>query len=294
MSTIEAMTKPQGRVAEGLENLLTLLHWAAGESAAYAERLCTHWHPQQLIHLTRILQRVAELVGGEQNRAWPPEESNSRGVVPTVLNEWLCQSAWCDGTDLRSTYLAGILASARAPVGQRDDQALPFLSVVRSLSLLQITAHFALYTAVVRAHEKPVSVMMTNQGRRSMQTLMPIAPLIDCLPEGSRRDDQANLLAHILFGLRKEHLLDTDFRAGSPQFLEHYDIRANRESIAFTPSATGVELFVWARGHGRRPLKDLTPGAIEADAMSRIHQLNLSGFHPVEYQPQGRKADPLI
>ena len=71
-----------------------------------------------------------------------------------------------------------------------------------------------------------------------------------------------NILSHAIFGLNKEELL-TGFSYGGQDHVRKKFAEAKTGGIIYQPTKMGVELFMWAYGHGQLASNDFFKPNIE-------------------------------
>jgi len=171
-------------------------------------------------------------------------------VSPKVLKGILEEGSFCDDS-LSAEYFGGVLASSRSGVS-RDDRGASIIALISRLSVYQIRTHYIFYHIVKNLFNSSDINIAHPEGRSSMETYIPFN-VYDKAMEFDKDENYPIILDHVMFGLRKEHLIEDFFRYGNKEFLGKVR-KVDGDGIIFQPSTLGAELFLWA--YGRADLRN--------------------------------------
>jgi hypothetical protein len=189
-------------------------------------------------------------------------------VPPKVLKGILENAPFCED-ELGAEYFGGVLASSRTEVG-RDDRGAAFIALIGRLSTYEIRAHFIFYSAVHSLYHGFVTNIAAPEGRGQLETFIPLKDFGSLMELGTNENVQ-NVLAHVMFGLAREALIDNDFVYGTlAEMKQHYQ-RATTEGIAFAPSPLGTDLFLWAHGRGDLNINSLLDKHVTLTSDVKLH-----------------------
>jgi hypothetical protein len=221
-----------------------------GPTAEYIGAGIKSWTERRANNVANIFAKAKDKLGSR---------IDERGAIPPrVLKEVLDEGSFCDDP-LTSKYFGGVLASSRSQVS-RDDRGASWASLVARLSAYQVRSHFLVYRAIYERFEgQDFQFNMDDRGKVSI--LLPFSSYFRSMDFSEDEMSQIRtLLNHVFFGLNKEDLIET-FGYGNAESLkkrEGRDINPPDEGgIWLTPSALGVELFLWAHGQGNLPISAL-------------------------------------
>ena len=184
------------------------------------------------------------------------------------MKEVLNEGSFCDDP-LTAEYFGGVLASSRSDVS-RDDRGASWSSLVARLSAYQVRSHFLVYRAI---YDRFVGqdFQFNMDDRNKLTVLLPFSSYFRAMEFSKSETSQIGpLLTHSFFGLNKEDLIET-FVYGNGENLkkrEGADFDPPEEGgIWVTPSALGVELFLWA--HRARESATLSVASSQACSARR-------------------------
>jgi len=189
------------------------------------------------INLDSVFARATKKLG---------ERIDQRGSVsPRILRHVLDDARFCDD-EIAAEYYGGILAGSRDATG-KDDQALPYLSKVREMSVYQIRLHFAFYYEIVRffSGDKPnlgISAECHQSG-----LLLPHEFLIPLFPPEKIAKSYSDMMTHSVVGLYSQGLIET-YAYGEAETLKQNFPEASKNGVYMAPSFMGAELFLWGLG----------------------------------------------
>jgi hypothetical protein len=177
-----------------------------------------------------------------------------------VLKGVLEDGPFCDD-ELGAEYFGGVLASSRSEVG-RDDRGAAFTALIGRLSTYQIRSHFFFYSVVRLLYERSTENIGIPQGRMRLKTFVPTPAYCSAMKFGAGENGGV-ILSHVMFGLAREALIEDHFQYGGVDHLRADYAGADMPGILFSPSALGVELFLWAHGKGDLKLTDILSPAVQ-------------------------------
>jgi hypothetical protein len=223
-----------------------LLEKMLGPTAEYIGGGIRNWTERRVSNVSTIFTKAKEKLG---DRIDEPG-----GIPPRVLKGVLDEGSFCDDP-LTAEYFGGVLASSRSQV-TRDDRGASWSALVARLSVYQVRSHFLVYRAIYdRFTGQNFQFNMDDRG--SLSVLLPFSSYYRSMEFNT---DEMNLIVtlvnHSFFGLSKEDLIES-FIYGNGQALKKAmggDLNPPENGgIWVTPSALGVELFLWAHGQGNQP-----------------------------------------
>lgn len=203
-----------------------------GPTADYIGNNVENWTKKRVDNTKRIFHHFAAKLGA---RIDVPG-----GVPPRVLKSVLEDGSFCDD-ELMAEYFGGVLASSRTEVA-RDDRGAAFAGLIGRLTAYQVRTHFFFYSLIKQVFNGE-DISITNQSGRLALELFVEHQSYNAAMEFTEEDFFV-ILNHCLFGLQKESLIEPAFSYGS------YEDTDGKDGIKFMPSVLGVELFLWAHGHG--------------------------------------------
>lgn len=177
-------------------------------------------------------------------------------VPPRVLKGILEEGSFVED-ELSAQYFGGVLAASRSDL-EYDDRGTSFISILTKLSSFQLHLHFVTYSIVRKQFLGKRLNIASVKHRPKLRTYIDLFSLEQSFNLTSSKQFET-ILAHSAFGLNREDLLES-FAFGSPKsLLDNYPEPVNTDihgdSFVFTPSAFGVELFLWAHGESNTPLE---------------------------------------
>jgi hypothetical protein len=230
-----------------------LIQKILGPTADYLGEGAANWTKRGVQNLGRVFANATKKLGDQVDRPG--------AVPPKVLKGILEEAPFCDD-ELGAEYFGGVLASSRTEVG-RDDRGAAFLALIGRLSTYQIRSHYFFYDAVRELYGGLVENLGVLDGRQKLRVFVPMESFALALECGNG-ENFGTLLPHVMFGLVREALIETEFLFGDPGLLKSRYPRADVYGILFSPSVLGVELFLWAHGKGSLHTNEiLNPAAID-------------------------------
>ncbi len=206
-----------------------------GPTAEYLGNKLQHWTKKRLENANDIFKNAEDILGNKIN------EKGS--VSPKVLKEVINEGTFCDDT-LTKKYYGGVLASSRSQI-PRDDRGAILLKTISQLSNYQIRMHYAVYQ-IVRKLYLDCGLSLTREDDRPEMQIFIYMEDYKNLMDFSEKENPRTILQHILYGLRKENVIES-FTYGY-KGLRIDDNGTSSPGIRIRPSAFGAELFLWAIG----------------------------------------------
>lgn len=223
-----------------------ILEKMLGPTADYIGEGIKTWTEKRITNVNNIFSNAQRKLG---------DKIDSDGAVPPkVLKSILDEGSFCDD-ELSTEYFGGVLASSRSDV-PRDDRGAALVALIARLSTYQLRAHYIFYHIIKSLFDGTDNSPSMGDGRYKLETYIPFDTFIINM-EFDRKEKENSwiILQHVLFGLKKEHLIGPDFYYGKQEFLAKHFKKAPDGGIVFQPSSMGTELFCWA--HGKPNLEDV-------------------------------------
>ena len=205
---------------------------------------------------------IAKILSNAEKKAGP--RLDSPGQVPLkVLKEVLNEGSYAEG-DLAVEYIGGVLASSRTEMG-RDDRGARLLKIVDSLSSYQLRTHYLVYSTIAHKLSNSEHTFSLPENRRKMRMFIPYEEY--CAHMAFEEDEWGKigvLLSHIWHGLSADELIANNALWGQKEYLCNKTKKSiPSDGIVCQPSVSGAELFLWAFGHGDKPLNYVFSGEIK-------------------------------
>lgn len=212
-------------------------------------------------NIGRIFQKAESKLGDKANK----EGSVPPKVLKTVIND----GSYNDDS-VAVEYFGGVLASSKTELG-RDDRGARMARIVDDLSSYQLRTHYLIYSSIKHLFKDKGFVFNMND-RDKMEVFLPYpfySHVMDFNEEEYSKGD--SLLRHTFFGLANDGLIENNFQYGSKDHMVKRLPKAEYDGVICQPSALGAELFLWAFGHGDKPLNYI----FEPDFIPEIEGLPL-------------------
>jgi hypothetical protein len=239
--------------AKVLEKLL-------GPTAEYLGAGVLDWTKHRIDNVTQIFQEATTKLG---DRIEVPGT-----IPPRVLKSVLNEGSFCEDK-VATEYFGGVLASSRGD--GRDDRGTALMSLLGRLSTYQIRSHFLFYSIIRVLYSGMKENLLRSEGRERLQTFVPTTAYAVGMNFGECDTDRVNsVFTHVMFGLSRETLIEPSFRFSSPEVLRDYFRGADSHGILFSPSVLGVELFLWAHGHGDREINEILNPALQLTSTNSV------------------------
>lgn len=186
-------------------------------------------------------------------------------VNPRVLKHVLDEGRFTE-ENLFAEYFGGVLASARTPDGS-DDRGAYYAQIVQGMSVYQLKFHYMFYFLMWNLAKGKVLNLNTYTDREKIELIVPV----QIVQENFKIEnplDMTSIFAHALAGLSRLGLIEDGWKFESPETFKSSGILVKSHSFFVAPSLTGLELFVWAHGHGDLGVQAfLTTGLVTSDEL---------------------------
>ena len=123
------------------------------------------------------------------------------------------------------------------------------MALIGRLTTFQLRAHYTLYRATKRVYDGERTKMTMEGGKARVTTFLSYDDFWPAIGDVAAKDRPA-ILNHICEGLARERLTGGAFGFGQHSFLLETYPDAPTAGLVFAPSVHGIELFLWAHGHG--------------------------------------------
>jgi hypothetical protein len=189
-------------------------------------------------NLRRIFKHAETVLG---------DEIEEPGQVPAkVLKEILQEGYFCED-ELSAQYFGGVLASSRSGVS-RDDRGAYFISLIGRLSVYQIRTHYIFYSVFRNICSGRTENLGLSSERHKFRIFVPWL-VYDSAMDYQAEEIADNIATHALTGLAREGLIGEAWSRGSADHLKSFlRFLPEKGGIGFTPSAIGMQLYMWAHG----------------------------------------------
>ena len=180
-------------------------------------------------------------------------------MLKAIINE----GSYSDD-DITVEYFGGVLASSRTDVS-RDDRGARLAKILDGLSTYQIRSHYLIYSTISELLSNGGNSFGTSVDRDQMQLFIPFQGYAEAMGFTLQEWDNPQILSHIFHGLSTDGLIEGSWRLGKRELLTEVVGNAPGDGIICKPSALGVELLLWAFGHGDQALDFLLKGDFSAE-----------------------------
>jgi hypothetical protein len=227
-----------------------LLYDVCGPSAKYLGKELESYTEKGVKNLNRVLETAWEIIR-KQNKV-------EGQVPPRVLKDVLAEGYFCED-ELTAMYLGGVLASSKSSVS-RDDRAVAYCALIRSLSTYQIRTHCILYTMLLRTprektqFESPFPHVREHLRKHGITVAFRESDYISAM-EFSAAENPEKITQHSFVGLEKHGLIEGGLHVAIPG-----KSKGETNVIRWIyPTILGVELFLWGQGLGEMDWEDFSP-----------------------------------
>ena len=224
-----------------------------GPTSDYIGEHLKEWTEKSVTNIANIFKNTEKKLG---------EKINNEGKVPPkVLKGILFDGAWCE-EELQVEYFGGVLASSRSGIS-RDDRGAYFVSLISRLSTYQLRTHYLFYHLIKQQFNgEDININDANNWT-NLQMFISVNTFYNSMDfTQEEATNWKNILSHAMWGLKKEELL-IGFRYGSKDQLKERFTEAKTDGIICQPTKMGVELFMWAYGHGQENTNDFFKSNLE-------------------------------
>lgn len=193
--------------------------------------------PKTAVNVLRILGHAIRISGSKCD--------DYRVINPRVLKQIFDEGAFCED-ELTSIYFGGVLASSR-DVDFKDDRALNYLSLLRSMSSYQMRLHYMIYT-ILRKSYASKDIDFESNWTKEMQLYIPLKEIFSYIerPPADRSKNDL-ILTHLFWGLKRLNLI-SEFGCGDLYTVRKRYPDADVQGAVIVPSLFGIELYMWANG----------------------------------------------
>lgn len=213
-----------------------------GPTADYLGQGTRDFVKRRVENVGHILQNATRKLGDKIDE---PGE-----VPPRVLRDVMNDGSYSNDP-VSVEYLGGVLASSRSPTG-RDDRGVRFAKLVDGMTTYQLRTHFLLYATV--KHLCPFAEISHIENWQHLRVFITSGSYFSAMEFTQEEWNDGQILNHILAGFDADRLIDGRWRYGSMDVMQQDFAGATDSGFICAPSALGVELFLWAFGHGTEPL----------------------------------------
>ncbi|WP_441000270.1 hypothetical protein [Fodinibius sp. SL11] len=240
-----------------------LIEKILGPTAEYIGEGLKEFTEKRVNNIKRIFSIAREQLG---------ERIEEEGQVPPRVLKGVLEEGSFVEDELSAQYFGGVLAASRSKY-KNDDRGTSFISLITKLSSYQLHLHFILYSLLKKQFRDKRLNIASSKHRRKLRMYIDLFSLENSLQISS--DQQFDtILQHSAFGLNRETLIE-GFAFGTPEnLLDYYPEPENTEldskSFVFTPSAFGVELFLWAHGEANTPLDWFLSNTVDLQSVENI------------------------
>lgn len=205
-----------------------------------------------------------------ENAAKKIPDDTEGEMNPRVLGRVVDEVEWADDTVLVD-YLGGILASAKTPEG-RDDRGVMWTRVVGGLSTYALRLHYIIYTVAREAY--PGRVESITDGTKlgaNARLFIPFGVIVAAMDFSEEElRDRDRLVGHAGLALQSADLI-RQFVLGHVDMLRAGHVPyATQDGLAVSPTPRGVELYMWAHGHGVKSLNDFLQATLAFESPPEI------------------------
>ena len=184
-------------------------------------------------------------------------------VPPKVLKVIINEGSFSDD-NITVDYFGGVLASSRTEIG-RDDRGSRLGKIIDNFSTYQIRTHYLIYSTISEIFLNSENSFGLSENRRKMQLFIPFRGFFYAMEFTRNEWDDPQILHHIFHGLSTDGLIENNWAFGNPKDLKPILHNAPGAGIICSPSVLGVELFLWAFGHGDQSLEFLLTGSFSTE-----------------------------
>jgi hypothetical protein len=190
-------------------------------------------------------------------------------VPPRVILQVLEQGTWCDA-EVMSEYFGGILAASRSPDGV-DDRGASWAALVSRLSTADVYLHYLAYDAFRRLYLGQDLALGDNQVRDTRDVYLSAGEILSAMGLEVTDENWGKTVVPSLTALIREDLVGATHTAGPQAHLEtRKQIDSPDTGLTFVPSVPGIELFLWAHGHGSLPVGSILDPALTFEPVADL------------------------
>ncbi len=208
---------------------------------------------------------------GRNAQAKLGDAADEEGTVPPrVALQVLEEGSWCDAP-VMAEYFGGILAASRTPDGD-DDRGVSWAGLVSRLSTFDVYLHYLIYDALRRELCGQTDVNLGLEAvRLTTSFYFPAGGVLSAMGRTPTGEDIMQIVLPSVTALIREDLCAQRYWTGPPDFLrEQEQIDAPDYGIICQPSMSGIELFLWAHGHGRLPANAILNDELDFESQADL------------------------
>ena len=190
-----------------------------------------------------------------------PAADEDGSVAPRAALRIVEEGSWCDA-EVMAEYFGGILAASRSRDGT-DDRGATWAALVSRLSTYDVYLHYLAYDAFRRLYVGTEDLNLGDADtRNSCEVYLPAGNTLQAMGLAVTLENWLRFATPSISALLREDLLGEFHASGSADHISKTKyVDASDSGLVFVPSVPGVELFLWAHGHGVLTLNNiLHPG----------------------------------
>ena len=208
------------------------------------------------------IENVAKIFSNAERKLGEKLDKPGR-VPPKVLKTVINEGSYSEDK-IAIEYFGGVLASSRTEIG-RDDRGSRLAQITDNLSVYQLRSHYLIYSTISVLFSNSNHKFQLDSDRRKMQIFIPIGDYFHAMEFTQEEWGNLQILPHIFHGLSSEGLIEGLWQFGNKESLQQKTKKAHSDGIIVSPSALGVELLLWAFGHGDKQLEFLLSDGFSPD-----------------------------
>ena len=206
--------------------------------------------PKRIENIGKIFSNAEKKLGNKLDRP---------GQVPfKVLKTIIDEGSYSDD-EIAAEYFGGVLASSKTEVN-RDDRGARVAKIIDNLSTYQIRSHYLIYSTISELFSNSGNSFNLGENRAKMQLFMSYQDYTNAMELTQLEWNEGRILGHTFHGLAAEELIANNWKFGPQESLNTIVGSVPSAGIVCTPTALGVELLLWAFGHGDKEFDFLLTG----------------------------------
>lgn len=232
---------PNTAISTGLFALASkdLLSKVLGPTAEYLGEGLRDFSKRRTENIKSIFDRAVRHLGSKLNEP---------GVVsPRILSRVINDGQYCEDS-LVAEYYGGLLASSRGE-DANDDRLLPFIEVVRSLSLYEIRTHYVFCHTLKNLYNgEKLSVRLLAE-RHKLRVYIPSHSWINAIGIESHPNPY-KILSEVFYGLGRRRIIDSEALMGPKQFLVKKGLCcAEDHGVIYMLEPFGIDIMLHISGY---------------------------------------------
>ena len=205
----------------------------------------------------------ARIISNAEKKAGPRLDSPGR-VPLKVLKEVINEGSYTEDP-IAVEYFGGVLASSRTEIG-RDDRGARLAKTIDNLSTYQLRTHYLIYSTVAHLFSISGNKFGLSENRTKMEIFFPFKDYFNSMAFTQSEGGNPQIMSHIWHGLYSEDLIENRWQYGDHESLQKIAKIVPGDGIICQPSALGAELYLWAFGHGDKPIDYILARNLEEQA----------------------------